>query len=458
MAGGPVYQQTIKDMNTALTKIVKYFSRAVDNEALHLANDTGTSLLFFRPSKSIGAPIGRLPVEIWQNVLLLAIGSDGYHPFSTACTTSTFLHFLDQEKDPDRSYTQYVRRRATLRLVCRAWNQFFESTDAWWIHVHDPYHPRRSFDLPPIADRVAIVKRLSMTITAHECIGPGLNWASDLFQKVQVPILSYNIKLEVPYNNYFTPKLYDFLAPVTPKMALRNLRISCPGRNNYSAISFSQLSANFKDLVSLSLSGLAPLSTEELTLPRLELLYISSFPGIPPLPTQEWNLPRLRHVYFAVIPSINDFNTPFNFLRRFASQLESLFLVEYPSRSGFPHDFWDSFTSLQLFGLQHDVLNDRSWTGWDITPPRSHPLRFLACRSHLSPEATVASLRPKWTYHEGVALVIEEATSGEYYLIEDIKQEGWKMRISETNGILSMRCPEKGQPLDTLDPLTSCDL
>ena len=451
-AGGPVYQ--IEDVNKALTKIIKYFSRAVDVEALHLAEDTGTSPLCFCPSRSIGAPIGRLPVELWQDILLLAIESDGCYPFATTCTTSTFLHFLEQEKDPDSSYIDYLRRRAALRQVCRAWNQFLESTESWWVHVQDPYHPQKSFDLPPIVDRVAIVKRLTMTITTDECVVPALNWALDLFQMVQAPILSYNINLEVPYNVHFSHNLYDFLAALPTEMALRGLRIACRGRNNYNAISFLQLSANFKGLVSLSISGLDLCDMESLTLPRLELLHISRYIDFPPLPMQWWHLPRLRHVHIHGFMSTPNFNTIFSSLRRYASQLESLFLDGYPSQPGLPHDFWDSFASLQLLGLQFWVLNDHSWSGWDIVPPRSHPFRYLVCKPYMILELTVASLRPMWTYHEGVALVIEKLMSREYYLIEDVKQEGWRMRTSETSGTLPMRRPDRGGSLDNHFHLT----
>ena len=405
------------------------------------------------------APIDRLPVEIWQDILLLAIESDGYSLFATTCTPSTFIHFLKQEKNPDSSYIKYAKRRATLRQVCRAWNQFVLSTNSWWIHVRGPTHPQQTLDLPSIIDQVPTVKRLSLTITAHECVGPGLDWASDLLQRVQVPLLSYNLILSLPYDPHFTHDPHDFLAAVGPKIALRSLRIACPGLNSCGAISFSQLNANFKDLVSLSLFNLVMRSTEELTLPHLELLHISKYPGSAPLPTQGWDLPRLRHVYIAVIPSTTYFNTVLNFLRRYASQLESLFLIEYPFRNDLPHDFWDSFTALQLLGVRYHVLNHPSWSGWEVIPPRSHPFRYLACRDCMDFEVTVDSLRSMWTYHEEVGLVIENANSGKYYLIEDIKEEGWRTRMTKTDGILPMRRPEKGEPLDSLSSLLAfCDL
>ena len=146
----------------------------------------------------------------------------------------------------------------------------------------------------------------------------------------------------------------------------------------------------------------------------------------------------MRHVYIAVIRSTADFNTVLNFSRRYASQLESLFLVEYPSQSDIPNDLWESFTSLQMFGVRYHELNHSSWNGWDITPPRSHPFRYLALIDCEDPEEIVDSLRSMWTYHEDVALVLWQGLPGARYLVENIKQEE-RTRMTKTNGILPMR-------------------
>ena len=432
-AGQPECQERIKYMNKALTKIIKYFNRAVNVE-------TGASFLLVRPSQSIEAPIGRLPAEIWQDILLLAIGSNEYPTSATTCTTPTFLHFLVQERDPHSSYLKYVGRWPTLRQVCRAWNEFLESTNTWWVHAEDPYHPQKLFDLPPVVDQVAIVKQLSMTITTRECVGPALNWASDLFQRVQVPILSYHINLEVPYDPNFIDKPYDLLAPVCTKMALCSLRIACPSQNNYDPVLLSQISTNFKNLVSLSLSGVAVRSTEELTLPRLEYLYIHST-----LPTGEWDLPRLRHVYLACVPLATDFHMLIDSVQRYAPQLESLFLEKHSPENGFPADFWDSFPALQLFGLPDALLRHRSWGGWDVPPPRSHPFRYLVCGSSSALVGTASALGQHWTYHDGVALVVEVTEIGVYYLIEDTRKMEWA-RVA--NGLLPIRYAAKPRRSD----------
>jgi len=249
----------------------------------------------------MGAPVDRLPVEIWQGILLLAIESDGSALFTTTRTPSTFIHFLKQEMRPSESHTEYMRRRATLCQVCRAWNQFLLSTDSWWIHIHGPKYHRQPLDLPSINDQLPTIKRLSMIIADDECVRSGVNWAFDLLQRMQVPLLSCNLILSITSFSNFTRKPHDILAAVGFKTTLRSLRIACPDYNGCGAISFPQLNANFKDLVSLSLVNLVMHSTEELTLPHLEHLHLSMYPGTAPLPTQGWNIPRLRHVYIGII-------------------------------------------------------------------------------------------------------------------------------------------------------------
>ena len=49
--------------------------------------------------------------------------------------------------------------------------------------------------------------------------------------------------------------------------------------------------------------------------------------------------------------------------------------------------------------------------------------------------ARVDSLRSIWTYHEQVGLVMEDDYCGVYFLIEGIKEEGWRLR--KIDGILT---------------------
>ena len=76
-AGRPAYQETIEETDKMLTKAIDDFSRAVSAEALRLANETGTSLRPFRTGRSIEAQTDRLLVEIWQDILLLALNRTG---------------------------------------------------------------------------------------------------------------------------------------------------------------------------------------------------------------------------------------------------------------------------------------------------------------------------------------------------------------------------------------------
>ena len=148
-------------------------------------------------------------------------------------------------------------------------------------------------------------------------------------------------------------------------------------------------------------------------------------------------------MYIGVIHS-RSCSAVLTFLRRYASQLESFFLIEYPVRSGLPHDSWDAFTALQLLGMPYEALTDRQWSGWATMPPRGHPLRYLAC-SYCVSDTTIDSIRSNWTYHEEVAFVMEKGIPGKYYLVEDFKKEGWKTRMTQINGLF---------PWLSLPPLT----
>ena len=341
------------------------------------------------------------------------------------------------------SYIEYMRHRATLRQVCRAWNQTLLSTDSWWTYVPNPSRSERSIVPPSTTDHVPTIKRLSMNITDSKCVEPSVNWASDVLQRVQVPLVTYDVKFPLCFDALYTclkrHSPHDFLPRVGSTTALRRLRIVFPPLNSCRAISFPHLNANFKNLISLSLCNLSMLSTEELTLPHLELLHLTRCTGAPPSPTQGWNLPCLRHVWVEGMFDRPYINTWLQFLLRYASQLEILFLIMDNRWDDFPNDFWDCFTALQLLGLRYNVLTDYGWGGWIKVPPRTHPLRYLVCKHSWDAAATADSLEPMWNYHEEVGLVIEEDTTGQCYLIEDIEDAGWKTRMTKIDGILPDR-------------------
>ena len=242
-------------------------------------------------------------------------------------------------------------------------------------------------------------------------------------------MMSFDLTLSLRFA-HLSDEPHDVLAAVDHKVALHSLRIASLYSTECISVSFAQLSAHFKDLVSLSLFNVIMHSMEEFTLPRLEYLYLYSSEGLT-LATQGWNLPRLRHVYIGHIYS------PFgslSFLWRYASQLESLILIEHGGYGGLPRDFWGSFPALQLLGVRYKALTDGIWDGWATTPPRTHPLRYLVCCEHENFDNKIDSIGSNWTYHEEVAFVAEKPTAGEYYLVEDIKKNGWKTR-TKMNGL-----------------------
>jgi hypothetical protein len=128
-----------------------------------------------------------------------------------------------------------------------------------------------------------------------------INWASGLLQKVQAPLTTYEFNLTLCFDGIDTCRQPHELHGFLPECRFQNGSLQPPGQifpplNCCCVISFAQLNANFKNFVSLSLCNLVMLSTDELTLPHLELLHLTWYIEAPPSPAQGWNLPHLRHV------------------------------------------------------------------------------------------------------------------------------------------------------------------
>ena len=80
----------------------------------------------------------RIPVEVWQQILLEVMEMDGAPIFATSCTPYTFLYFVDQYTRFHRHqkpHLEYLEQRRCLRLVCRTWNEFVLLTRHRWLQL-----------------------------------------------------------------------------------------------------------------------------------------------------------------------------------------------------------------------------------------------------------------------------------------------------------------------------------
>jgi hypothetical protein len=392
----------------------------------------------------------RVPVEVWQQILLKVMDMDDAHIFATSCTPYTFLYFVDQRTlihKHRKSHLDYLEQRRRLRLVCRAWSEFLifmghrslELDEANAVHYLTP--------ATPDAGGVRAVERLSTTIRSHEWATPILSWASHILKRSanQFPLRAYTLRLPIRPPRRYNP--FDDLvgtgATTNTNTTLRSLLISTPFGSNAS-IALPQISSTFTGLRSLFLFNITTTPTQAMALPHLEVLYMDHIPSAFPRlqrSMQTWDTPALRHVHLGYFSAAGQLTGVLDgFLGRYARQIESLALIELSrlptSILDLSPGFWSQFSALRLLGVQTATLEREDWSGWTVAPPATHPLRYLACWSGFSAEHTVDRVRPRWTWHCGVRLVAEQRITETYYVVKDVRDDQWITKTEETDGIL----------------------
>jgi len=398
----------------------------------------------------------RVPVEIWQQILLKAMETDDRLRFMTSCTSYTFLYFVDQQiqiHKQRKPYLDYLEQRRRLRLVCRTWNEFVLITSPRWLHLDDKGkgNPMSKLDSTTLcAGGDHPIERLSTVIASVELAVPVLSRVSHVLKRpaARSPLRAYALRFTAPAR-WYNP--FDDLVGTAPKYIITTLQslaiTTAPGLKI--PISLPQISSTFTGLRSLVLIGPAAAPNQTVTLPNLELLYVDYVDYCPflTLPVHTWNTPSLRHAYLAYFGTAAEVTAVLDgFLRRYASQIESLVLLESPlpppSFMNLPADFWEAFSALQLLGMKNYTLERQDWAGWTVVPPTAHPLRYLVCWSSRPTKDTVNRVRPRWTYHQGVKLVVARLVEGVqdsnqiYHIVKDVRDGQWIAKMEETCGIL----------------------
>ena len=395
----------------------------------------------------------RIPVEVWQQILLKVMEIVGVPIFATSCTPYTFLYFVDQHTLFDRQpkpHLEYLEQRRCLRLVCRTWNEFVLLTRHRWLQLGEGstmYElDSTTTTTTPGARGVGPVERLSTTITSEELATPILSWVSHILKcpADQSPLRAYTLRFLQPPVWGYNP-FNDLVGSSTTQdpetnTTLRSFSIDT-AFGSIAGIVLPEISRNFTGLRSLFLINANASPTQTLTLAHLEVLYMQYLLPIFELQMEVWETPALRHVHLGHFSSTEQLTGVLDgFLGQYAHQIESLALVELSmdtwSFFDLPTQFWAKFTALRLLGLNATTLEREDWTGWSIVPPPTHPLRYLVCLSQVSAERTVDRVRPRWTWHEGVRLVAEQNASDSYYVVKDIRDCQWNTKMEKTYGIL----------------------
>jgi len=370
----------------------------------------------------------------------------------TSCTPYTFLYFVKQQiriYDHREPYFDYLEQRGRLRLVCRAWNEFFRLRRHRWLQLDNEHSPMYKRDSTTTGTGgVRPVERLSMKITMEYLVIPILSWTSHILQRPanRSPLRVFALCLFTPPTQGYSP-LDDLVGP-SPKppeyinTMLQSLSITAAlGPFNTSvSISFQQISSTFTGLRSPFVIDVAATPQQTIALPYLELLYVHyKITVFPALPVHTWDTPALRHAHLGDLSTHAQFAAVLDgFLRRYAAQLESLVLLEQSMDSAslldLPVDFWDAFSALRLLGIGVATLEQHDWPGWTVVPPITHPLRYVVCLSRLDVVPAIDRVRWEWTYHKGVKLVVGENRTDSFYLVNSVRDEPYVMK--RTRGIL----------------------
>jgi hypothetical protein len=397
----------------------------------------------------------RVSVEIWQQILLKVMETNDWPIFTTSCTPYTFVCFTELymgRKERREPYLDYLAQRSCLRLVCHAWNEYVLFTSHRWLRLaqRSPMYKLDSTTTTRAKGGIGPVESLSMVIDSKELVIPILSWASHILKRPahQSPLRAYKLHLRnAPVQGYNpfddllveTTMTQDFKCTNT-NTTLRLLSITAPFGVDIS-ISFSQISRTFTVLRSLFLFNVNAAPQQTLTLAHLEVLYMyCSYSGLETLQEsmEKWDTPALRHVF------LGQFSTPLTdvidrFLGRYAHQIESLdlsdFTGDYATVLDLPSQFWAQFTALCLLGLGYGTLRHEEWSGWSIAPPPTHPCRYLVCRVHYGMCMTNVTLS-RWTWHDGVKLVVGHWYWDKYYIVKDIRDDLLTTNVEETVGIL----------------------
>jgi len=359
-----------------------------------------------------------------------------------------------------------MTQRRRLRLVCRAWNEFVLFTSHRWLPLEEVSSPMYKLDPTTSYAKggVGPVEKLTTIINSDEVATPILSWVSHILKRPanQTPLRTYILDIRSALIRPGYNPLDDLVGTTTNQepgcsttssntnTTLRALSIFMSSSHGF--ISLSQICRTFTGLRTLLLVGVDTTPQQTLTLAHLEVLYVR-FPSEALLESMgTWDVPALRHV------SLDHFRMPLTgmldcFLGRWAHQIESLCLCGFdPAHSSLlvspfydlPSGFWAQFATLRLLRLNCETLQLKKWSGWSVMPPPTHPCRYLVCRvlvvkaSEVEREVgrKVEDIRTRWTWHDGVRLVVGDMRMGHYYVVRNIRDDPSVANMEKTVGVL----------------------
>lgn len=359
-------------------------------------------------------PESRVPVEIWEHILLEVVSSQSMLVFATSCSASDYLTFKrtcgDGETRSHRyEYVKFWQTRRTLRAVCRSWRSFFDrldQRDRWsYFLSRKEMRNRVQGDWAWRLDlRGSHETALTSFLSEWKQMGADGRYNTQL---TRMEILEIDPE-------FFT-RLLKELCDVAPVLkSLRSLGLTVT-EENYTIM--EKLSIHFPELTHLTLclhrvehrqrSNDPP--TEERGSPmfkKLEVLFL--LPGQRAFYTSHWNLPSLRHVY--IRPADSARTQAYEFLKRHTQNIETIDLdnndkprigkTQVEQRNiAFPTDFWETFVNLKLLRCSLGRIK------FERVPELHHPIECFVLTDSVEQAAQLCNVLRPWVEGHNVKVL-----------------------------------------------------
>jgi hypothetical protein len=359
-------------------------------------------------------PESRIPVEIWELILLEVILPQSMLVFATSCSASDYLIFKRTCGDGENSshryeYVKSLQNRRTLRGVCRSWMSFFDRLDLRdrWSHLPSG----RENDRPIQADwawRLDIrgIYRAALTSLLSEWTQMGAEGRHNT-QLTRMEILEID-------SEFFT-RLLKGLCDVAP--VLKNLRSLGLTITDEKYTIMEKLSIHFPELTHLTLCLHRVEHRLRINDPQLEERGSSMFkklevlfllPGKRAFDTSHWNFPSLRHVYIRPADSAR-FQT-YEFLKRHAQSIETIDLdnndkprigvtLVQQKNVAFPTDFWETFINLKLLRCSFGRIQI------ERVPEQHHPIECFVLTDSVEQATQLCNVLRPWVEGHNVKVL-----------------------------------------------------
>jgi hypothetical protein len=305
-------------------------------------------------------PQNRIPVEVWEHILLEVISVDPFPAFATTCSSWNYLTYKRTCGEGDRSiypfeYRQSKRNRLKMRGVCQTWKAF---ADRWDIRG-------RWLIIPTLWVERDYDKWRGVTRLDYHGLGAMGDWnlvkenhktAYDpawLAQWKHIEATGDTVRLKRLELLHLRPEFFvQFMTALFDVAAsLKNLRSLALTIPSTLYPTMEHLAKHFPDLTHLTLCmqprhhhGANDFTTYErlapLKLRKLEVLFL--FPNGQIFDLSTWHLPSLRHIHIRLVRSL--WERMYEFLEHHAPTIETIDLETTAVNSM----FWDPQESLYI--------------------------------------------------------------------------------------------------------------